>query len=224
MIMEAGPHGRGDIQGLTLVELVIVITVSGILLAITPTLLSHSVQILVFLPRAAAANQLAMEAMHQVIEGGFSTLPGATTLLGLRFAVRTFPTGRSAIAPAIWLAEDGRIGVLSADGRYLLIRFDDINGRLARSLPPTTSTCSALPGALTEELIPSETIGDARLTTTGPLFRYYNAGGNLVPPSCPPSSSIRRVEIAFVAQTGNGVFEEGHAREEMTSAVMIRIP
>jgi len=51
------------------------------------------------------------------------------------------------------------------------------------------------------------------LTPSGPLFQYYSPGG-----------IVRRVDVAFVAQTGSGLFEEGNAREDIRSSVTIRVP
>ena len=206
--------------GLTLVELVLVMTISAIVFAATPPLVLQGVRTMVFLPKAIATNQVAMEVVQQVIEGGFSTLPGqASPIRGLRFAV-----GQGAGKPAIWLAEAGRIGFLTSDGRSVLIRLDSANHAIKRSLLPVTTTCSTIPEALAEEIIPYQALGSVQITTAGALFQYYNQSGGAVAPSCPPSPAIRRVAIAFAAQTGNGVFDEGNAREAIASSVAIRLP
>src|SRR3989338_10857052 len=100
--------GRSDsrrgTRGVTLVELVIVIVVSVIVFAAAPVLIFYGVKTLVFLPKALAANEAATEVLHQLIEGGFSTLSGRTSpIRGLRFAILTVPTGQSASSPALWL-------------------------------------------------------------------------------------------------------------------------
>ncbi len=205
------------VKGLTLVELVIVMVVSGILFVTTPLLVFHGVKTLVFLPKALAVNEAAMEVLHQMVEGGFSTLSGQTTLRGLRFAVR-----RSATDPALWLAEASRVGFLSADGQYVLLRLDA--EAIKRSVVASPS-CSPTPG--TEEVIPYQAAGLVRILPTGSLFRYYNQSGTTevqLPPLCPPPTTIRRVDIAFTAQIGNGNFDEGNARENITSSVAIRVP
>ncbi|MBI4003442.1 MAG: hypothetical protein HY353_00295 [Candidatus Omnitrophica bacterium] len=204
----------------TLVELVIVIVVSAILFLVTPILVFHGVKTLVFLPKALAANDAATEVLHQVIEGGFSTLTGQPTVRGLRFAVR-----RSATEPALWLAEASRIGFRTADGQSILLRWDDLVASqevIRRSLP--TPSCTPTIG--TEEVLPYHAQGIVRILPTVRLFRYYNQSGVEVnnPPTCPPPATIRRVDIAFTAQTGNGVFDEGDAREDITSSVAIRVP
>ena len=207
-------------QGFTLIELVIVMVVSGILFVVTPPLLFHGVKTLVFMPRAVAVNQAAAEVMHQLVEGGFSILAGQTTVRGPRFAV-----GRGTGVPAIWLTEANRIGFLTSDGQYVLLRLDTAGGDvMKRSVLPATPTCSSVPAAA-EEDIPYHAAGNVRIiTTTGVLFRYYNQSQVELAPSCPPNSAIRRVDIEFVGQTGNGVFDEGHARQPMKTSVAIRIP
>ena len=213
-------------SALTLVELIIVMVVSGILFVTTPPLVFHGVKTLVFLPRALAVNQTASEALHQIVEGGFSILAGQTTIRGLRFAVR-----RSTAEPALWLAEDNRIGFRNSDGQDVLIRWDSStpNQEVIRRdlispvcLPPNN------PG----EILPyyaqgiggQGTVRILQIPSATPIFRYYNQSGALVAPTCPPSSTIRRVDIAFIAQTGSGVFDEGQAKEQVASSVAIRVP
>ena len=203
-------------QAVTLVELVIVMVLTGILFVTTPILVFHGVKTLVFLPKALAVNEAAMEALHQMVEGGFSTLSGQTTVRGLRFAVR-----RSATDPALWLAEASRVGFLSADGQYVLLR---LNAEAVKRSVVAAPSCSPTPG--TEEVIPYQASGTVRILPTGSLFRYYNQSGTEVqlPPLCPPPLTIRRVDMAFAAQTGSGVFAEGNAREDLTTSVAIRVP
>ena len=207
---------RFTARAVTLVELVIVLVVGGILSVTMPIIVFHGVKTLVYLPKALAVNEAAMEALHQVVEGGFSTLPGQATIEGLRFAVR-----RSATDPALWLAETSRVGFLSSDGQYVLLRLDA--EAIKRSVVAVPA-CSPTPG--TEEVLPYQASGTVRILPTGSLFRYYNQGGTEVqlPPLCPPTSTIRRVDIAFAAQTGSGSFDEGHAKEDITTSVAIRIP
>ena len=202
--------------GATLIELILVIVVTGIVCAAIPPLLSYGVRTMVFLPRALAVNQVAGEVMQQLIEGGFSTLPGVTApVRGLRFALR-----RSATEPALWLAEASCVGFVTSDNQSVLLRLD--GGVIRRSLASASCPCQV---PVTEEIIPYDALGNVQITTTGALFQYYNQSGALIPaPGCPPSSSIRRVDIALVAQTGSGVFEEGQAREPVVSSVAIRVP
>ena len=207
-------------RGVTLVELVLVIVVSAILFLVTPVLLFHGVKTLVFLPKALAVNNVATEVLHQAIEGGFSTLAGQTTVRGLKFAVR-----RSGTEPALWLAEAGRIGFRTSDGQTVLVRLDSsvLNEEaVKRSLPAPSCT----PTLGTEEVLPYHAQGSVRILPIVRLFRYYDQSGTEVnnPSSCPPPATIRRVDIAFTAQTGNGNFDEGQAREEITSSVAIRVP
>ena len=217
---------RAVIRGLTLVELIIVMVVTGIIALITPALLFHGVKTMVFLPKAVTVNHTAAEVMHQVIEGGYSTLAGQTIVRGLRFAVR-----RSATEPAIWLAADDCLGVRTSDGQSVVMLWDPVaNQEVVRrrlSAPACPTTC--LPNG-TEEVIPYHAQGSVRILRIAPatpVFRYYNQSGTLlVAPGCSLSgiTTIRRVEIAFVAQTGNGNFDEGNAREQITSSAAIRIP
>ncbi len=213
--------------GATLIELVIVLVVGAILFAVTPLLVWHGVKVMVFLPRHLAVNQAAQEAMQQIVEGGWSTLAGRTTpIRGLRFAVRTLPTGGSGVQPALWLAETNRIGFLTADGDYVLLRLQ--SEAIKRSLPPTTQSCSTINTWLAsvppEEILPYQA-ASVRILAPAAVFRYYNQSGTeIVTPGCPPNVAIRRIDIAFTAQTGNGVFDEGQAQQAMTSSAAIRIP
>ena len=79
-----------------------------------------------------------------------------------------------------------------------------------------------------EEFLPydAQMTNSVQITPTGSLFVYYDNNGVVVAPigsGCPPTV-IRRVEIAFVAQTGNGVFDQGQAKEQVMSSVAIRTP
>jgi len=209
-------HNRSASAAITLVELVIVIVLSSIVFAVTPILMFHGVKTMVFLPKALAVNQAATEAMHQVVEGGFSTLAGQPTVRGLRFAVR-----RSGTDPALWLAEANRIGFLTSGGQRVLIRLD--SELIKRSLPASAACPPAAP--VTEEVLPYQAQGIVRITTAGSLFQYYNQSGTLLAaPGCASAAAVRRVNITFTAQTGNGNFDQGNAREDITSSVAIRVP
>ena len=113
---------------------------------------------------------------------------------------------------------------VSEEGDYVLVRLDTSTDTVKRSLPPTSTSCSAVPAGLTEEPLPYQAQGSVRILTTAALFRYYNQSNVEVPLSCPPSSTIRRVDIAFIAQTGSGSFDEGQAKEQVMSSVAIRVP
>ena len=212
--------------GLTLVELVLVIGLSAILFVIAPPLVFYGVKTTVFLPNAMAVNDAAGEVTHQLIEGGTSHL-GGQRVLGLRFAGR--PVGWT--QPVVWLAEQNRIGYITSGNQMVLVRLDQSIVQqevIRRSLPPVTTTCAnvdtVLP-TLTEETIPDQVQGHVRIVTAGSLFRYYNQSGTeIVTPGCPPSAAIRRVDVALTAQSGDGNFDEGHAKEPITSSVAIRAP
>ena len=209
-------------NGLTLVELVIIMAVSGIIFVTTPPLLFHGVKTMVFLPNALAVNQVATDVIHQIAEGGFSdqTLTGQTTIRGLRFAVQ-----RSTTEAAVWLVEANRIGFRTSDGQYVIIRWDSTASVVKRGVVASASCPATNPS--TEEIIPyqAQTSG-VQILPTGFFFVYYDTSGSLVTPvgtGCPPTA-IRRVDIAFTAQTGNGVFDQGNAQEPITSSVTIRVP
>ena len=219
---------RRSSVGLTLVELAVVISVSGILFVATPPLVLQGVHTFVFLPRAQAANQVAMEILHAAMEGSHSTLSGlgGQTIRGLRFAVRQ----PSPAQPAIWLAENERIGFLiphnpsiTTDNQYVVLRLD--GQQLKRSVY-LTNACPPASLPSEEEILPYYAAGRIRVTTPNPpLFRYYNQSGALLsPPICSGTSAIRRVEMAFVAQTGGGDFSQGDAQVKVTSSVAIRFP
>ena len=196
---------------------------TGILAVMTPPLVFHGVKTMVVLPRALAADQVARDALHQLVEGGFSTLSGQTTIRGLRLAAR-----RSGTEPALWLGEDDRIGFRTADGQDVLIRWDSTlnNEVMRRDFFSPVCPAPNNPG----EVLPYHAQGSVRILRIAPatpIFRYYNQSGTLLAaPGCSLSgiTTVRRVDINLVAQTGSGVFDEGHAREPITTSVAIRAP
>ncbi|MBI3996884.1 MAG: prepilin-type N-terminal cleavage/methylation domain-containing protein [Candidatus Omnitrophica bacterium] len=231
-------------RGFTIVELVIVMVVGGIVALMTARLMFRGVNTLVFLPKAVAVNQVSTEVLHHVLEGGLSTLSGLTESLTACVTAPTSPTASiqglrfathcNATWPALWLAEQNRIGYIASNGQYVLVRWTGTS--IKRSLPPITTTCMTIDAVLptlTEETLPYHAVADA-VTILPPvvnpadqLFRYYNQAGvevTVVPPVCPPNATIRRVDLAFRAQTGSGLFEEGNAQEDVRSSVAIRVP
>src|SRR3989338_4295921 len=95
-------------------------------------------------------NDAATEAIHQVVEGGWSTLPGQTApVRGLRFAAR-----RSSTEGALWLAEASRVGFRTSDGQNVLVRVDAES--VKRSLP-ASATCPPPPIG-TEEILPYQAV------------------------------------------------------------------
>ena len=205
--------------GLTLVELVIVLAISGIISVMTPILMWHGVKALVFLPRALTVNHVATEVAHQIIEGGVSTLTGYPTIRGLRFAAR-----RSSTATAIWYAAANEIGFLNADGQYVVMRFDSGSGTVKRRVMPNDS-CP--PGAGTEEFLPDQVQYQTYNVTipAATLFRYYDRSATLVAaPGCGSTAAIRRVQVVLTVQTGSGSFDQGDAQEPFLSSVAIRDP
>lgn len=216
-------------RALTLVELVLVTAIGAIAFLLAPPMILHSVRTMVFLPRAAGAEEAAQEMVQQVIEGGFSdvAVTGKTTVQGVRFATR-----RAAGDPAIWYAGGECVGyrLTWEDGlsRYIFIRRE--GARLRRSAFIVRPACPAGCVALTaqEELIPRQAPADLTITPTGSFFQYvtYDAAGNEAPSGagCLPSPQPRRVDIRFVAQTGTGNPDLGHAREAVMSSVAIRTP
>lgn len=217
---------RGNREdAVTLVELVIVLVITSIIAFLTPRLFFHGVQTMVFLPKALAVNNAATEILHQMIEGGFSSLALQPPVRGLRFAVRL-----SATEPALWLAEASRIGFRTADGQSILLRWDDstLNKEVIRRSFPSPSCTPAIDDG---EVIPYKTDGIVRVLQTPTIppprsvFRYYNQSDiEDVTPGCPVPTTIRRVDIAFTAQTGTGNFDQGNASEQITSSVAIRVP
>jgi hypothetical protein len=190
---------------------------------ITPPLILYGVKTMVFLPNAIAANQAATEAMHQMVEGGFSTVQLAP-VRGLRFAIR-----RSTTESALWQAKDSCVGFLNADGQNVLVWWDN-NVNLIKRRIGATPSCTAISGCNVaggqEEILPYDVTPNISIRQDGTtaVFRYYNQSGSQIPtPVCSPTT-IRRVDIAFVAQTGNGVFDEGQAQERIASSVAIRVP
>ncbi len=212
------PARRRTHGGWTLVELILAMVVGAILFATTPQLVLQGVKTMVFLPRALAVNQAAAEIEHQIIEGGFSTLAGQPIIRGLRFAVKM------GTQSALWLVEANRIGFLNADGQYVVVWFDGT--RMNRGL--VASPACPLTANPAGEFLPYDVVtSGVQITTTGSVFLYYDNSETQIFPTgngCPPATTIRRVNVAFTAQTGNGVFDQGNAQEPVTSSVAIRVP
>ena len=103
-------------QGLTLVELVIVMVVSGIIFVTIPPLMLYGVKTLVFLPRALMVNQAAGEILDAMTEGSYTQMSlAAPRVWGLRYAIRVAPTNPN----HIWTAEDARLGYYDMERRQI---------------------------------------------------------------------------------------------------------
>lgn len=207
--------------GLTLVELVITMSLAGIVAAMTPMLIFHGVRSLAVLPQAQLAAQAAMDILQAAVEGSDSAVSGQR-VPGLRSAAgQDLPA-----SPAVWLAEEARLGflapndpLLATDDQYVVLRLD--NGLIKRAVYPAR-TCP--PPAASEETIPYHAAGAVRVVPTPgrPLFRYYDkTGAPLGPPGCTSGSAIRRVEIAFTAQVGG---DDPEASLNVVTAAAIRFP
>jgi hypothetical protein len=209
--------------GVTLIELVLVISLIGIAALILPRFVFEAVQGMVLIPNALSVNQAATEILQQLIEGGWSTLPGqAGQILGLRAATRLVPPGESTWSPALWLVEPERVGFMTSAGQAVLIRYDAATRTFQRSVLPLPVSCSAVPSGSPEEPLPSYASG--RVLVTAPQLAYYTQSGQPVSPTCPPSPTIRRIEVAFSVQTGSGLIQEGHTRHDVVSSVAVRVP
>lgn len=198
----------------TLVELVITLIIMGIITAMTPLLFWHGARAFVFLPRQLAVNHAATEILHQAVEGGVSHLSGAGVIHGLRWAS---PSGGQ---PSIWLAEPSRLGYITAAGQSVVLRYDGT--ALRRSLQ--AANCN--PPAGTEEVLALETAATVQIAGAGAFFRYYNQAGTELFPPCQVggTSAVRRIDVRFLARTGTGNFDEGHAQETRMTSVAIRSP
>ena len=207
--------------GATLMELALVIGLSAIMLLLAPLIMSHGVRALVYLPRAAAVNQAGTEILHQVFEGGLSTLQAAP-VLGLRSASRARVSATALTGP-LWLAEANRMGYRTADGQYVLIRLD--SEQIKRHFP-VNGTCPP-PGPQAEEVLPYEAAGAVRILPSGTLFQYYNQAGTLLAaPACNGAQlfAVRRVQMSLIAQTGSGLINEAQTQQTMTTSLAILDP
>ena len=215
---------RRAAAGLTLVELTLVMAITAILAAVTSPLVTQGVQSFVYLPRAQATQQVATEILQTITEGRLSTLSSVAgqPIRGLRLAVR------ENAQRAIWLAEDSRIGYLlpndlstSSDNQYIMIRLD--SGQLKRAV--LSNPNCAVPA--NEEVIPYEAAGSVTVMPPSgqPLFAYFDQNGNpIAAPGCGSISTIRRVDITPVVQTGSGQFDQADAKVQITSSAAIRFP
>ena len=217
--------------GVTMVELVIVIMLVGLLAVVVPLLILPSVRAFVLIPTSQATNQVAMEILAAMIEGSHSTLQ-LKPLRGLRYAAREQMV--EGPDPAIWLAEEIRVGYLiphdpldPLDNEYVVLRLD---GEVIKRALYTSLSCPPPPTA--EEVIPYHAADIVRVFAKPPapgkppqLFRYFDLGGSDVGVlGCTSDPKIRRIDVTFVAQTGAGEFDQGDARIDVMSGVAIRFP
>lgn len=215
-------------SAVTMVELVIVIVVTALLLLIGSRLVFQGTQTFVFVPNALAVNAAGSEALQQIIEGGFSTLSGVPIIRGLRFGGAPIPVGTQVAQPTLWLAENNRIGFRTAGGQDVLLWWDQTPNQEVIWRRLATAACP--PAAGPEEVLSAQTQGTVRMLQVPPaipIFQYYNQSGALVsPPGCSLAgiTTIRRIDIRFMAQTRTGNFDQAQAQQTMTSAVAIRVP
>jgi type II secretory pathway pseudopilin PulG len=204
---------------LTLVELVVVMGLVGILATTTSPLVFQGTRSFVFLPKAQATNQVAMEILHAIVEGSYSSL-ASQTVRGLRYALRQ----GNPVEPGIWFAQANQVGYLTSDNQRVVIRLDA--EAIKRSFP--ASAACPPPAPSSEEVLPYYAANTIRiLTPVNPLFRYYRQDQTEITPApvCGAGlSTIRRIDIGFVAQTGSGDFDQGEAQLDVKSSVAIRFP
>ena len=215
-------------SALTLMELVLVLSIVGVLGVLSVRIVLSGARTFLFMPRQELVVQTSMEALQAALEGSPSSMSGVGLLRGLRFAL---PQTIAPVQPAVWLAEAARVGFLlpndpatTLDNQYVLIRLD--GEQLKRSVyAALPSPCPAF-AAGTEEVLPYYSAGRVRIMLGAqPAFRYYNqAGTELTPPGCSGTSVIRRVDVTFVAQTGGGSFDQSQASVPVQSSAAIRFP
>ncbi len=218
---------KEDARGMTLVELIVVMAIIGVLAVVSAPMMTHGVKTLVFLPKALLVNHTATEVMHQIIEGGPSSAgTQVQPIRGLRHATR-YGTD-----PAIWCATPGLILFRTSDHRCVMLSLS-AQAQLSRAvwsgpaIQPWTHSCGSPTGIVSTETIPPEPPGSVQISDPSTLFRYYNqAGSPLALWGCGAAiaASVRRVDVEIVAQTGSGNFDQGDAREQVLSAVAIRVP
>jgi len=199
--------------------------VSGLLAMTIPPLVFHGAKAMAFLPKAMAVNHAATEIMYQMTEGSFSTLAGQPMVQGLRFALR-----RSSSAPALWLAADDCVGFRASGGQDVLIWWDSSTETMRRRVSPAACPMACPAPSAGSEALPYEALGSVRvlqIPAATSVFRYYNQSGVAVgAPGCSLGgiTSIRRIDVGFVAQSGSGQFDSAQAQQTMTSSVAIRVP
>ena len=218
---------REDACGMTLIELIVVMAIIGVLAVVSAPMITHGVKTLVFLPKALLVNHTATEVMHQMIEGGPSSAgTQVQPIRGLRDAARY------GTEPAIWCASPGLMLFRTSDHRCVMLSLS-AQAQLTRAIwsgpamQPWTHSCGSPTGIASTETIPPEPPGSVQISAPTALFRYYNqTGAPLALSGCGAllAANVRRVEIEFVAQTGNGNFDQGEAREQVLSSVAIRVP
>lgn len=176
-------------RAFTLIELVISITLLGVLAFAGFFVMAYLVRNSIFIPNKVNMDTLAADALNIMVEGDGQAK-------GLRFS------------RAITDSQDNTVTFINQDGHAVSYRLDTDTFKLYRSIDS---------GA--EENLPSysSASGINMEGKSSKLFTYYDRDENMTT----VASDVRRVEIALLARTGTGDFDDWEAQSDQSTSIKV---
>jgi len=167
-------HNRGrNARGFTLIELVMVIAITGVISISGVFLMLYLIQHSIYLPNKLNVEAVGDEIMDTMIEGS----SGAK---GLRFTTAVSVSGNSSLT------------FLNADGQTVVFSWDSINKKISVSI-------NGGPAATIPYYLPSGMYIEQNGAT--PIFTYYDA--NEVATAIPASVRRVKIEFQVRSGSGN---------------------
>lgn len=180
-----------NIRGFTLIEIVMVILITGVLAVAGVDIMHFTIQNTFFLPNQAQTDLVAAEALEIMVEGE------SETIYGLRFCKTV-----TAIAA-------NQVDVTDQDGIPLRFRLDTGAGNLYRSINGGAET-----------LVPYFKPSNVTFSGGGSgnaLFTYYDAANPEVVTATP--GLVRRIQIDLIAKQGTGSVDKFQGISRQSTSV-----
>ena len=183
--------------GFSLIEMIMVMTIIGILAGGSGYLMVGLIQNSVFIPNQLNMDMLACDALDIMMEGD----PLAQ---GLRFSRQ------------ITNIQDNQVTFIYKDNNQnnvtVIYRWDSALKRLFRSINGV------------EKAIPYYIIVSGITVTpkTSKLFTYYDASDLVINPLSGNPANVRRIEVTLIARTGTGSYTSWEGQSEQTSSIAVK--
>ena len=204
-------------KGVTLVEVVIVIAISGILASAFVTVMVPMMNFYFYYPESSRVNNAAMDVLQIILKGD-------NRAKGLRFTGKpcTIPTGgaiaitaASATSVTYNYAMSDNCGTGGANDVTVVLTYDSGNHIVTRAIDG---------GAAVE--IPSYATAASGIKIDAPsgvsFFRYFDSAGTEMTGGGIVVTSIYRVDITVNATSGTGVVKHSAGQILMKGAVEIK--
>ncbi len=178
-------------RGFTLIEIVMVILITGLLSVAGVQLMRFMIQHTFYLPNQVQTDLAAAEALETMVEGD------ASTVRGLRYCKTV-----TAIAP-------NQVNVLDQDGVALQFRLDTGAHKLYRMI-----------GAAAETLVPYSMPSNVDFSGSGNvLFSFYDGSTPEAVTAVP--ANVRRIEINLIAQQGAGLADSFQGSSQQRTSIKV---